>query len=89
MYCCFKNNEVPRSCNTTIYLLWLLRSEDVLEIKVHTGEHEKLWASQFAKTQGNQELRAVHCLGHLFGAWLTGKEEIHLFRTKGLCGNIR
>ena len=38
----YKQHESPRSCNNTIYLSRLPHSEDVLEGKCHTGEHEKL-----------------------------------------------
>ena len=46
-------HEVPSSCNTTVYLSWLLHSENVLGGKVHRQErfvsvyeHENFWSSQ-------------------------------------------
>ena len=33
------------SCNTTLYLSWLLHSEDALGDKFHTGGHKKLQSS--------------------------------------------
>ena len=32
----FYEHEAPSSCNTTVYLSWLLQLEDVLGGKVHT-----------------------------------------------------
>ena len=36
LYICFYEDEAPKSCNATVYLSWLLRSEDVLGGKVHS-----------------------------------------------------
>ena len=50
----FYEHETPISCKTTVYLLWLIQSEDVLGGEVYTGEHENLWSSQCQETQGDQ-----------------------------------
>ena len=34
------NNEAPSSCNTTVYLSWLLHSEEIMGGKVHASGHE-------------------------------------------------
>ena len=39
--------------------------------------------------QLNKEWWAVHRLGCIFPAWLTGKEGSHLLKIKVLCGNTR
>ena len=35
LYRCYDEHEAPSSCNTTVYLSWLLHSEDVLGEKFH------------------------------------------------------
>ena len=44
LYICYDEHEAPISCNTTVYLSWLLHSEDYLVGKVVLKcEHAKLW----------------------------------------------
>ena len=35
LYLCYDEHEAPSSCNTTVYLSWLLHLEDVLGGKFH------------------------------------------------------
>ena len=35
--------------------------------EIQNGEHEKLWGSQYAETEGIQEWLAVYFLGDIFG----------------------
>ena len=35
LYRFYDEHEDPSSCNTVVYLSWLLRSEDALGVKVH------------------------------------------------------
>ena len=46
LYRCYERYEAFRSFNTTAYLSWGLHSEDILEEKVHTHEHEMFWSLQ-------------------------------------------
>ena len=53
LYRCYEN-EAPRSCNTTIYLLWLLLLKRDMVGKVQTREQEKLQLLKCQETQGDQ-----------------------------------
>ena len=35
LFRCYDEHEYPISCDTNVYLLWLIHSEDVLGGKVH------------------------------------------------------
>ena len=52
LYGCYDEHESPRSCNSTVYLSWLIQSDDVLggtfhKRKLTNCEHKKLWLSQY------------------------------------------
>ena len=56
LYICYDENESPSSRNTTVYLSWLIHSEDVLGGKVHrrgkvvlSCEHENFGCSNVRK----------------------------------------
>ena len=47
-------HKYPSSCNTTIYLSWLLHLEGVPGVKVHTSKHKKWWPWKCYYTQVDQ-----------------------------------